>query len=388
MTEIQGPGLGDDDPAVLVLADGTSFSGSAPVGAVTNGLGKPEAVVGEVVFNTALSGYQEVISDPSYAGQIVAMTYPHIGNYGANAADDEAKRPVACGLAVRSLTRAPSGSRHDESFPDYLDRSGVGVIEGIDTRRLTRHIRDEGAMPGAIFFGDDAESDTAALTDRVREAPGMQGRDLASEVTTRDRYASSFRPGEARFRVGLVDFGVKRTILRRLADNGCDVTVFPAATEPDEILSEEFDGIMLSNGPGDPAAVSGAPGRVSGLLGEVPVFGICLGHQILGLALGAETEKLPFGHHGGNHPVLDISTGRVEITAQNHGFAVRLDDERESAYGTVAVTHRNLNDGTLEGLRCTDIPAFSVQHHPEAGPGPHDATYLFDRFCELMKKGI
>jgi len=373
----QDAGLFETVPARLVLADGADFRGEAVWGS--------EPTFGEVVFNTALSGYQEVVSDPSYAGQLVTMTYPHIGNYGANSRDDEAPRPAASGLVVRDLSRISSNFRASEDFSDYLARHDLACVTGIDTRRLTRHIRSEGAMGGGLFFGDDAEEAHGHLVEQVRHAPGMEGRDLASVVTTTDAYVSPERPAHTRFRVSLVDFGVKRTILRHLASRGCDVTVYPAHTDVEAILGAEPDGVMLSNGPGDPAAVAGAPQRIAALLGSVPVFGICLGHQILGLALGAGTFKLPFGHHGGNHPVLDVATGRVEITSQNHGFAVDLDDGAETGFGRVDVTHRNLNDGTLEGLACRDVAAFSVQYHPEAGPGPHDAAYLFDRFCDLME---
>lgn len=372
-------GLFDTVAATLVLRDGTVFRGEAVCG--------DSATFGEVVFNTSLVGYQEVISDPSYAGQFVTMTYPHIGNYGANAHDDEADRPAAVGLIVRDLSEVASNFRSEEPLRAYLERNGLTCISGIDTRRLTRHIRNEGAMTCGIFIGADAAADPARLLERVREAPEMEGRDLASVVTTPTPYASPERPVRARLRVALVDFGVKRTILRRLAAAGCDVTVFPAHTGADDLLAHEPDGIMLSNGPGDPAAVVGAPATVTALLGEVPVFGICLGHQILARSLGAGTFKLPFGHHGANHPVLEIETGRVEITSQNHGFAVELEDGAETPFGRVALTHRNLNDGTLEGFACRDVPAFAVQYHPEAGPGPHDAAYLFERFVDSMERG-
>lgn len=376
-------------PALLVLADGEVFGGT-----LASGNPSAEPVFGEVVFNTALTGYQEVVSDPSYAGQIVVMTYPHIGNYGANPDDDESDRPAARGLVVRDLSRIASSHRAQETLPEYLTRNGVPALAGIDTRRLTRHIRVAGAMTGGIFTGDLAESDPADLVDLVHLQPPMEGRNLVAEVTCAERHASPYRPSEVRHTVHLVDYGVKRTILRRLAEHGCDVTVFPAATPAVELLAGDPDGVMLSNGPGDPAAVPGVQDEVRALLGRVPVFGICLGHQILSLALGATSVKLPFGHHGANHPVLDLATGEVEITSQNHGFNIEFGGgERKAAetpvfdtdLGGVEVTHRNLNDGTLEGIRCLDVPAFSVQYHPEAGPGPHDATYLFWRFVELME---
>ncbi|MBX7161303.1 MAG: glutamine-hydrolyzing carbamoyl-phosphate synthase small subunit [Acidimicrobiia bacterium] len=373
-------GLFDTQPAVLVLEDGTTFRGEAVCGG--------DATFGEVVFNTSLVGYQEVISDPSYAGQLVTMTYPHIGNYGANAHDDESRRPAAEGIVLRDLSAVTSNHRSEESFTTYLARNGLTCITGVDTRRLTRHIRSEGAMTGGIFSGVALDKSPAELTDAVRESPAMEGRDLASVVTAGAPYVSPERPAEARYRVALVDFGVKRTILRRLAAAGCDVTVFPAGTSADDLLAHGGDGVMLSNGPGDPAAVAGAPATLAALLGNVPVFGICLGHQILGLTLGARTFKLPFGHHGANHPVLDVETGRIEITSQNHGFSVALDDGAETPFGKVDLTHRNLNDDTLEGLACRDVAAFSVQYHPEAGPGPHDAAYLFERFTKLMDRGV
>ncbi|MFN8105728.1 MAG: glutamine-hydrolyzing carbamoyl-phosphate synthase small subunit [Acidimicrobiia bacterium] len=373
-------GLFGAAPALLVLEDGAAFRGEAVCGA--------DATFGEVVFNTSLAGYQEVISDPSYAGQFVTMTYPHIGNYGTNGHDDESRRPAAAGIVLRELSTVTSNFRSEEPFADYLAGHGLACITGVDTRRLTRHIRDAGAMRGGVFAGAALDASVADLVDRVRAAPAMEGRDLASVVTTPQWYVSPEVAVQARYRVALVDFGVKRTILRRLAAAGCDVTVFPAHTSTEDLLAHEPDGVMLSNGPGDPAAVTGAAETVAGLLGNVVVFGICLGHQVLGRALGAATYKLPFGHHGANHPVLDVETGRIEITSQNHGFSVALDDRTDSSFGTVVLTHRNLNDGTLEGLACRDVAAFSVQYHPEAGPGPHDAAYLFGRFTRSMDRGV
>lgn len=408
---VRDGGLFGAEPACLVLADGTVFHGEALAAAGVAGV---EAAYGEVVFNTALTGYQEVLSDPSYAGQIVVMTYPHIGNYGANPDDDEAARVAAKGLVVRDVSRVASNHRAAETFDAWLRRQGVTAITGVDTRRLTRHIRSVGAMCGGIFTGELASGAVDDLVDRVRAEPGMEGRNLVTEVTCPEPYESPFEPGSRAFRVHLVDYGVKRTILRRLAAQGCAVTVFPAGTPPAALLDGGPDGVMLSNGPGDPAAVTGAREQVAALLGRVPVFGICLGHQILSLVLGAQSEKLPFGHHGANHPVMDLATQRVEITSQNHGFNITFENaettsagvavpepafvgarrrsdagaERvETELGAVEVTHRNLNDGTLEGIRCLEIPAFSVQYHPEAGPGPRDASHLFAHFCELMEAG-
>ncbi len=368
--------LQDSVAAVIVVDDGTVFWGTA--------LAETASRFGEIVFNTSLTGYQEIISDPSYAGQIVLMTNPHIGNYGSNPTDDESQRPRAVAIVTRSLARRPSNRRSTESFPAYLERNRVAAIENIDTRALTRHIRSIGASRAGVFTGPDAGCDVSELVGLVRESPAMVGRDLVAAVTTRQSYESPFMPETTAFRVAVVDFGVKTTILRRLASVGCSVTVFPATTTTDDILEIEPDGVMLSNGPGDPAAVDGAPQRVRELLGRTPVFGICLGYQILGLAMDGSTLKLPFGHHGANHPVIDLETGRVEITSQNHGFAVEFDSANETCVGTVELTHRNLNDGTLEGFKCRDVPAFGVQHHPEAGPGPHDAAHLFDRFTSLM----
>jgi carbamoyl-phosphate synthase small subunit len=350
--------------AQLVLADGAVFEGEA-IGADV------PLTSGEVVFNTVLTGYQEVITDPSYAGQIITFTYPHIGNYGVTAVDDEAARPYCRGVIVREMARRRSSWRSEGDLDAFLGRHGIPGIAGVDTRRLTRHLRDAGALPGA--FG------TAPL-DELRVAAGVErgtdGIDLVAQVTC----AQPFTVGHGPRRVVAYDFGIKTTMLRHLGELAT-VEVVPASTPAAEVLARNPDGVFLSNGPGDPAAVGYAVDNIRQLLGEVPVFGICLGHQLLGAALGAETYKLKFGHHGGNHPVRRIATGAVEITSQNHNYAVA-----EGAIPNADVTHVNLNDGVVEGIACRDIPAFSVQYHPEAGPGPHDARYLFDEFEALMQK--
>lgn len=353
--------------ALLVLADGTRFEGEAmgaePDGGVTSG---------EVVFNTAMTGYQEIISDPSYAGQIITFTSTHIGNYGTTPADDEARPPHCRGVVVRDLARRRSSWRADDDLDGYLRRHGVAGIAGLDTRRLTRHIRDAGAMPGAFGTADEA-----TLAARAAAEPGTDGIDLVATVTTAEPYVVGTGPR----RVVAYDFGIKTTILEHLG-RLATVEVVPASTPAADVLARRPDGVFLSNGPGDPSAVAHAPDAIRDLLGEVPVFGICLGHQLLATALGASTVKLPFGHHGANHPVRREATGQIEITSQNHSFAVD-----EGSLAEVAdITHRNLNDGVVEGLACRDVPAFSVQYHPEAGPGPHDARYLFDEFEALMDR--
>jgi carbamoyl-phosphate synthase small subunit len=352
---------------LLVLADGTTFEGEL-IGAEAPG----GVAAGEVVFNTALSGYQEVLSDPSYAGQVITFTYPHIGNYGVNPDDDESRRPFARGVVVRDLARRRSNWRSTGDLDDYLRHHGVPGIAGVDTRRLTRHIRVAGALPGAFGSTDEVTLKAAATAE-----PGTDGVDLVATVTCAEPYVVAAAGGARR--IVAYDYGIKRTILRHLAGLG-EVTVVPAATPADEVLAREPDGVFLSNGPGDPAAVRYAAGAIRDLLDRVPVFGICLGHQLLATALGATTHKLPFGHHGGNHPVRRLATGRVEITSQNHNYAVA-----EGSLGPgVEVTHVNLNDGVVEGLRAPGLRAFSVQYHPEAGPGPHDAAYLFGEFAALV----
>jgi carbamoyl-phosphate synthase small subunit len=350
--------------ALLVLADGTVFEGEA-IGADPPG----GVATGEVVFNTVMSGYQEVITDPSYAGQVITFTYPHIGNYGVAPTDDESRRPFCRGIVVRELSRRPSSWRAAEDLGTFLARHRVPGIAGVDTRRLTRHIREAGAMPCA--FGTAEET---TLKEAAQREPGTDGIDLVAAVTTGAPYFS----GDGPLRVVAYDFGIKHTILRHLGGIAT-VEVVPASTSADAVLERRPDGVFLSNGPGDPAAVQGAADAIGGLLGRVPIFGICLGHQLLATALGGHTYKLKFGHHGGNHPVRRVATGAVEITSQNHNYAVA-----EGSVPSADVTHVNLNDGVIEGLRCRDVPAFGVQYHPEAGPGPHDARYLFEEFRRLM----
>ena len=358
------------EEAQLVLADGEVFEGWTMGARADTGV-----VAGEVVFNTAMSGYQEIITDPSYAGQIVTFTYPHIGNYGVNADDDESARPRLRGVIVRDLARRPSSWRATDGLDSYLRRHQVSGIVGIDTRRLTRHLREAGAIPAAFGTADAATLLAAAASDG-----GTDGCDLASEVSTSGAFEVG--PSSAPFYVVAYDFGIKTSILDQLVAAGCHVEVVPASTPADAVIAKAPDGVFLSNGPGDPAAVDGAVKAVSDLLGEVPVFGICLGHQIMCRALGADTFKLRFGHHGANHPVRRVASGKVEITSQNHNYAVVADSLPSGS----VVTHVNLNDGDIEGVKTVDRRCFSVQYHPEAGPGPHDARYLFGEFLDLMRE--
>lgn len=365
--------------ATLTLADGTSFAGRS--------FGSRGEAAGEVVFNTSMTGYQEILTDPSYEGQLVAMTYPEIGNVGVNPEDDESRRPYVKGFIVKEYCSVPSNWRATRALHDYMQEHGIVGIRGVDTRSLVTHIRRQGAQQGII---STVGREAAALAEKARRAPGLVGRDLVRNVSCPEPYGwdqggwcmgSGFRRArEPRFHVVAYDYGIKFNILRGLAEAGCAVTVVPARTPAGDALALAPDGIFLSNGPGDPAAVPYAVDEVRRLLGRRPIFGICLGHQILALAMGGRTFKLKFGHHGGNQPVMDLTTGKVEITTQNHGFAV----DAESLRGAVEVTHVNLNDRTVEGLRHREHPVFSVQYHPEASPGPHDAAYLFARFRDLM----
>lgn len=375
------------DPAWLVLSDGTVFRGHA--------FGARGVGAGEVVFNTSMMGYQEILSDPSYAGQIVAMTYTQIGNVGTNPDDDESIGLFLRGFVVKEVFES-SNWRSRESLDDYLKRHRVPGISGIDTRALVRRIRDGGAQVGLL--STDPDSDEAELVARAKTEPGLDGRDLVADVSCSEPYSwteglwqgvSGQLPRAARpsptYRVVAYDFGVKRNILRQLVAHGFDVTVVPARTSWQDALAYEPDAIFLSNGPGDPAAVEGVRENVRELAARKPLFGICLGHQILGLALGGKTIKLKFGHHGGNQPGQDLSTGKVAICAENHGYAVDADSLREAGE-SVEITHINLNDGTVEGLAHTERPLFSVQYHPEASPGPHDAGYFFGRFREMVAR--
>lgn len=368
--------------AILALADGTYFVGKS--------LGAIGEVSGEVVFNTSMSGYQEILTDPSYHGEIVTMTYPQIGNVGVNTEDAESQQPFLSGFVIKESCPFPSNFRSQDSLDGYLKKNNIVAIEGIDTRALVRHIRTAGAQTGVL---SSSEADPAQVVEKARQAPSIVGRDLVQAVTCKQSYPWheglwSLGEGyqqpavEARYKVVAYDFGIKRNILRSLTSLGCAVTVVAAQTPADEVLAQRPDGIFLSNGPGDPDPLSYAQENIRQLLGKVPLFGICLGHQLLSIALGAKTYKLKFGHRGGNQPVLDYQRQQVEITAQNHGFAVNS----ESLSADTEVTHINLNDNTVEGIRHRQLPAFSVQYHPEASPGPHDANYLFERFIQLMEE--
>ncbi len=370
--------------AILALADGRTFRGRA--------FGTIGEAVGEVVFNTAMTGYQEVLTDPSYRGQMVCMTYPEIGNTGVNREDVESRRVYVEGFIIKECCERPSNWRSELSLHEYLEQAGVVGIEGIDTRALVRHIRTHGAQE-AVLSSIDLEPES--LIRKAKASPGLIGKDLVAEVTCAEAYdwelsdwelgrgyrAMSKEEMRDAPRVVALDYGIKLNILRRLVASGFRVRVMPAHSTADQILAENPDGVFLSNGPGDPAALPYAHKAVAGVLGKKPVFGICLGHQILGLALGGQTYKLDFGHHGANHPVLDLRTTRVEITSQNHGFAV----DTESLKGRAELSHLNLNDRTVEGMRGQGVPFFSVQYHPEASPGPHDSSYLFRRFRKMVE---
>ncbi len=372
------------EKSILALEDGTVFEGSS--------FGAREIRTGEVVFNTSISGYQEIFTDPSYSGQIVVLTNPQIGNYGSNAGDQESVRPFIEGLVVRDFSPLPSNWRSEWPAEEFLARAGVPVASGIDTRQLVRKLRSGGVLRGALsgIGGDPRE-----LIEMARNSPSMAGLDLATRVSTADRYEWSepvraCSPSELvdeaappRYRVVAFDYGIKRNILRRLVHVGAQVTVVPAATAAEDVLALRPDGVFLSNGPGDPKPLEYQAAQVRKLSGRLPVFGICLGHQVLGLAMGGKTFKLKFGHRGANHPVLNYRTKRVEITSQNHGFAV---DPDSLPAGDIELTHINLNDQTLEGFRHRSHPTFCVQYHPEAAPGPHDSQYLFDDFAQLMKE--
>jgi carbamoyl-phosphate synthase small subunit len=378
-------------PGLLATADGEVFRGVA--------VGVDGIRTGEVVFNTSMSGYQEIITDPSYAEQIVVMTAPHIGNYGVSAADAQGSRPWVKGLVARSVTREGWSWRAEGTMSDFLVEHEVVALAGVDTRRLTRHVRSRGSMPAALGVG---VSETELRELAARTAP-IEGRDLTGMVTCPAPFVVQ-APGERRGRVVALDLGIKRDIVRQLSRRGLEVYVMPASVTENEIRALCPDGVLLSNGPGDPEPLAHQIGVVRGLLGDTPIFGVCLGHQVLALALGAKSFKLPFGHHGGNHPVRRLADGRVEITAQNHGFAVDLwpmvpseppprsgvptpdllPSRVSTRFGPVVPTHQNLNDGTLEGLHAVDVSAFGVQYHPEAAPGPHDAGYLFEEFLGLM----
>jgi len=373
-------------PAILALEDGSIFKGTA--------IGAEGLSVGEVVFNTSMTGYQEILTDPSYANQIVTLTYPHIGNYGTNSEDEESRGIFAKGLVIRDLPLIASNFRSEKALDEYLKEHNILGIADIDTRRLTRILREKGSLNGCIIAGADAASEEsiAKAIEAAKAFPGLKGMDLAKEVTTSESYRWTQQDwtlgkgfGElkdGKYKVVAYDFGVKRNILRLLAERGCELTVVPAQTPASEVLAMNPDGIFLSNGPGDPEPCTYAIEAIKEILEtDIPVFGICLGHQLLALASGAQTVKMPHGHHGGNHPVQDLETGVVMITSQNHGFAV----DEDSLPATLKATHKSLFDGTLQGIERTDKPAFSFQGHPEASPGPRDVAPLFDRFIDLIE---
>ena len=377
------PALSQLPSALLALADGTVFKGRS--------IGATGSSVGEVVFNTSMSGYQEIITDPSYCRQLVTLTYPHIGNYGISAEDAESPRVQAAGLVIRDLPLAVSNFRSEQSLDAYLHLQNVVGIADIDTRKLTRILREKGAQAGCLMAGDKLDA-TAAVA-QARAFPGLAGMDLAKVVSVDKRYdwtegewvlgKGYAAQGETKFNVVAYDFGVKRNILRMLSSRGCKLTVVPAQTPAAEVLALNPDGVFLSNGPGDPEPCDYAIAAIREFLSRsLPIFGICLGHQLLGLASGGKTSKMKFGHHGANHPVQDLDTGRVMITSQNHGFQV----DETTLPKNVRVTHRSLFDGSVQGIALTDRPAFSFQGHPEASPGPHDVSYLFDRFIDLMER--
>ena len=365
------------EKAILALEDGTVFTGVS--------LGSRGEVFGEVVFNTSMTGYQEILTDPSYHGQIVTMTYPLIGNYGVNSKDVESRKPCISGFVVKESSRISSNWRSEKSLAEYLKQNNIVGVEGVDTRALTKHIRLRGAMKAGI---STENFDKDRLVEKAKASPGLIGQDLVKNVTCSKPY---YWNKGGRYNVVVIDCGVKFNILRKLAENGCRVLVVPASYSAGDILKENPEGILLSNGPGDPAGVPYVVRTVKNLLGKVPMFGICFGHQMLGLALGGKTYKLKFGHHGGNQPVKDLRTAGVAITVQNHGFCVEVKQSSENKYylagnNDIEVTHINLNDGTCEGMRHKNLPAFSVQFHPESRPGPHDAEYLFKEFIEMINQ--
>jgi carbamoyl-phosphate synthase small subunit len=362
-------------PGFLLLEDGTLFRGQLRT--------SPRPTVAEVVFTTGMSGYQETFTDPSFSGQIVVMTAPMIGNYGVNTADPESARPQVAGVVVRELSNAYSNWRAEGDLFSWLRDSQVPVLEEVDTRRLTKHLRSRGVVNGVIAAGSEPSAEALAALDAC---PSMEGLDLATVVSTREPY--TWGDPQARYHIAAYDFGIKRNILRLFAENDCRVTVLPAQTPAEQVLEMQPDGVFLSNGPGDPAAVHYAPGAVKKIAAQgVPIFGICLGHQIIGLTYGARTVKMPYGHRGGNHPVKEIGTGRVLITSQNHGFAVEGGESGVPGAPELEVTHINLNDHTVEGVRHRELPVFAVQYHPEAAPGPHDARPMFEEFLETVRKG-